>query len=131
MKEGSVGRPLMYLGANIHKWTVQDDNGQDVPCFVMGSHGYVTKSIQSVEKLMHTHSLLYISIRQQGGCTLFSYIAHCPEMGSTQYVDIQLITVYQNLIGMLQLICELGRVDIIHETTLIAQYIVQPRKGHL
>ena len=41
------------------------------------------------------------------------------------------ITLYQNLIGMLRWMCELGRIDILYETALLSQYLVSPRKGHL
>jgi len=43
----------------------------------------------------------------------------------------QLIQVYQNLIGVARWICELGRIDILHEVSLLSQYMAQPRKGHL
>lgn len=33
--------------------------------------------------------------------------------------------------GMLRWLYELGRVDIIHESTILSQYMVQPRMGHL
>ncbi len=49
MIEGSIAPPSMYLGANICKWTVQDNTGQEIPCFVMGSHGYIMEIIRSVE----------------------------------------------------------------------------------
>lgn len=74
MKEGSVGPPTMYLGANVRKWTVQDYLGQDIPCYAMGSHGYVKESIRIVEGIMHMHDLTYSSTRQQGRNTPFSSV---------------------------------------------------------
>ena len=38
------------------------------------------------------------------------------------------ITLYQNLIGMLRWMCELGCIDILYETALLSQYLVSPRK---
>ena len=35
------------------------------------------------------------------------------------------------MIGVLRWIVELGRIDIQHETSLLSQYLVQPREGHL
>ena len=81
---------------------------------------------------MHTHSLFSTSsTRQKGRCTPFSYSTYCPEFDTTQYVDDRLITVYQDMMGMLCWICKFGRVDIIHEATLLAQYMVQPTQCHL
>ena len=37
---------------------------------------------------------------------------------------------YMNLIGILRWLCELGRVDILHETALLSQYMASPRIGH-
>jgi len=41
------------------------------------------------------------------------------------------MTVFQNLIGVLRRICELGRIDIVYETSVLSQYLAQPRVGHL
>ena len=38
---------------------------------------------------------------------------------------------FQNLIGVLQWIVELGRIDVHLETSLLSQYLAQPRIGHL
>lgn len=71
------------------------------------------------------------STRRQGRDTPFSSSDYRPELDSSEYLNDELMTVYQNLIGMLRWLCELGRVDIIHETTLLSQYMVQPRLGHM
>ena len=33
--------------------------------------------------------------------------------------------------GMIRWMCELGRIDILHESSLISQYVTAPRTGHL
>ena len=42
-----------------------------------------------------------------------------------------LVNVYQNLIGILRWMCELGRIDILHEVSILSQYLPQPCTGHL
>ena len=37
----------------------------------------------------------------------------------------------QNLIGVLRWICELGRVDILYEVSVLSQYLASPRIGHV
>ena len=41
------------------------------------------------------------------------------------------VTLFQNLIGILRWLCELGRVDILYETSILSQYLAQPRMGHV
>ena len=48
-----------------------------------------------------------------------------PELGTK---DTQL---YQQLIGMLRWACELGRVDILYEVSLLSTHLALPREGHL
>ena len=41
------------------------------------------------------------------------------------------IQFYQEMMGMLRWATELGRVDILHEISILAQYQASPREGHL
>ena len=41
------------------------------------------------------------------------------------------VELYQNLIGILRWLCEIGRVDILAETSLLSTYLTCPRVGHL
>ena len=41
------------------------------------------------------------------------------------------MTFYQELIGILRWATELGRADILHEVSILSQYQVSPREGHL
>ena len=61
----------------------------------------------------------------------FSYQDHRSELDMTEYCDEIKTTLYQKFIGMLRLSCELGHVDILHETSLLSQYLSKPRHGHL
>ena len=38
---------------------------------------------------------------------------------------------YQELIGMLRWATEIGRVDILHEISILSQYQASPREGHI
>ena len=112
MKEGSVEKPSIYLGANIREWFVQNEDGISIPCYGMSSSGYVKEAIRIVEALMKQYNLTYTSTRRQGRHTPFSNVDYRPELDCTTFCNDELITVYQNLIGMLRWICELGRVDV-------------------
>ena len=124
MKEDSIGSPSMYLGANIKEWAVQDEFGKCTTCYTMGSSSYVKESIRIVEGLMKKYNISHTSTRRNSRFLSFSSADYRPELDSTEYLNDELITVYQNLICMLRWICELGRIDIIHESTLLSQYMI-------
>lgn len=52
-------------------------------------------------------------------------------MNTTEECDATLLNVYQNLIGILRWCCEIGRINILLEVSLLSQYLAQPRIGHL
>ena len=81
---------------------------------------------------MTIHDLTFTSTKRHGCKTPFSTHEYCPELDDTLlFCDRELTTVYQNLIGILQWICELGRMDILHEVSILLQYLAQPRIRHL
>ena len=61
----------------------------------------------------------------------FSNQSYRPELDATNYCSFTLMTVYQNLIGVLRWLCKLGRIDIVYEVSVLSQYLAQPRIGHL
>ena len=54
-----------------------------------------------------------------------------PELDESEELDGKEITMYQELIGELRWEIELGRVDILHEASLLSAYQASPRQGHL
>ena len=41
------------------------------------------------------------------------------------------LTKYQQYIGVLRWACELGRIDILTEVSVLSQHLCNPREGHL
>jgi hypothetical protein len=54
-----------------------------------------------------------------------------PEIDVSEMLSEEHATEYQQLIGILRWMCEIGRVDILLETALLSAYNANPRKGHL
>ena len=131
MKEGSIEEPKTYLGANIRKWNIIDENGHEAKCYAMSSQGYAKEAIRIVESHMNKYNLSYPSTRRHGSNTPFSNSLYRPELDQTEFCNDELASLYLNLIGMLRWLCELGRIDILHETALLSQYMASPRYGHL
>jgi len=53
------------------------------------------------------------------------------ELDSSPTLPSDLATWYQSLVGMLRWMVEIGRVDIITETSILASFAAMPREGHL
>ena len=130
IKEGSVMSPGMYLGMDMRKWTVNDVDGTDVPCFALGANSYVKEAIRIAKRNAETHGLPYPTSKKTGK-TPFAHVKYRPELDATSYCDDEKHTLFQNFIGMLRWMCELGRIDILHETSILSQYLANPRHGHL
>ena len=60
--------------------------------------------------------------------TLFKYR---PEEDQTEYLEGDQITYYQELIGVLRWVIEIGRADILLEVSLLSSQLAAPRLGHL
>ena len=129
IKEGSVGFPDMYLGANIRKWECQNASGESVDCVAMGSTSYIKEAVRAVEERMRENNLFFEPKRYHK--TPFTSSSYRPELDATDFCDSNLINFYQNLIGILRWACELGRLDVLLETALLSQYMASPRLGHM
>ena len=126
-----VGIPTKFLGSDIKKWHYVDSQGHSKECWALGSETYVHEACRVAENQMKLHGLQYPSSRRHGSNSPFSSSSYRPELDATQFCENELITVYQNMIGALRWVVELGRIDIQHEVPLLSQYLVQPRHGHL
>jgi hypothetical protein len=54
-----------------------------------------------------------------------------PEVDVSDELPPALVTRYQNLIGILRWACELGRIDIVVEVSMLSSHTAMPRVGHL
>ena len=126
-----VGVPKKFLGSNIIKWKYTDHSGLTRDCWALGSETYVKEACTVAERQMKQHNLNYPSTRRHGSNSPFSSAAYRPELDASTFCNDALTSVFQNMVGVLRWIVELGRIDIQHEVSLLSQYLVQPREGHL
>ena len=113
LKKGSVGPPKINLGDKVSKVTL--DNGVDAWSF--SSSQYVQNAVANIEDHLHKQGK---KLPKRVKSALAS-----PELGPSD------AAYYQSLIGILQWINELGRVDITCEASLMASSMALPREGHL
>ena len=126
-----TGIPKRFLGSDIRSKQYIDDNGHNKLCWAFGSDSYVKDACKIAEDQMKKNGVSYPSTRRHGSSSPFSNQSYRPELDSSDFCDPKLTTMFQNLIGVLRWIVELGRIDIQLETSLLSQYLAQPRRGHL
>jgi hypothetical protein len=130
IKEGSAGPPTVYLGANIQK--LQSRSGGE--CWGMSCEQYVRDAIKHVKDKLKRDGLEFnrkLSDPLYSPQQPFSTQKYKPELDSSHLCSDQEANYYQNLIGVLRWIVELGRIDINFEVASLSQYLVNPRRGHL
>ena len=114
-----IGVPNKFLGSDINLWDYQNDDGYHCKCWAMGSKTFAQEAVRIVERLMNKHDLKYPSTRRHGSNSPYSTASYCSELNDTGMCGEELHTVYQNIIGILRWIVELGRIDINLEVSLL------------
>jgi hypothetical protein len=100
----------------------------------MSAEQYVRNAIRNVKEHMKHDGFIYnkkLSDPQYSPQSPFSAIKYRPELDTTLECDVPQTTYYQNLIGILRWIVELGCIDINFEVSALSHYLVNPRVGHL
>jgi hypothetical protein len=131
VKPESIGPPKVYLGANIQLIPSRVDGKE---CWGASAEQYVRNAVNNVKAKMAEDGFRYnkkLSDVRYSPQQPFSAIKYRPELDTTLECDDAQANYYQNLIGVLRWIVELGRVDIQHEVAVLSQYLANPRVGHL
>ena len=92
----------------------------------MSSEKYVKSAIQNIEETLHKMGQRLPSKYK----TPLAY-GYCPELDITPELKADGLQRYQELIGILCWVVELGRVDTLMETSMMSTDLAMPRQGHL
>ena len=122
LKHGSVKEPDQYLGADIGKMHLP--NGDNA--WTMSSDGYCKAAIQNVETWLAAKDAL---LPTKAACVFPS--GWKPETDVTDLLCASDVSYYQQQVGVLRWMVELGRIDIGTEVSMLAAYSAAPRQGHL
>ena len=122
LKEGSVGPPERYLGADTK--ITQANSGLE--CWAMSSDSYVKEAVKIVDVFIEANGIKWKKPK-----TPFPRTNYRPELDESPLLNPELISRYQQLIGILRWSCELGRFDILLEVSLLSAFSASLRKGHL
>jgi hypothetical protein len=124
MKDGSIMKPTIYLGALIKEHRLLDNPAKIV--WSMSAEKYVKEAIRSLEvdlDKIGKRLPLHVPTPLSSG--------YRPELDISALLDVDYTLWYQKMIGILHWAVELGRIDIHLSVALLAQYMVQPQVGHL
>jgi hypothetical protein len=125
LKPDSVGPPEFYLGAKLRKKTFQDGSY----AWSLSPSKYVQSSVKNVET--------YLKEKLDGRYSLPKKAEnpfpgdYAPEEDVSELLEPDLATYYMQLIGILRWMCEIGRIDICTETSMLSSFSAMPREGHL
>jgi hypothetical protein len=132
VKPLSIEEPKSYLGVlDINKAYYSVGSY----AWTMGSETYVKKVVQILKKKMEKDGLKFnkkfsdpaISVLQP-----FSSVGYRPEINMLVECNDAQVTLFQNVIGILQWVVELDIIGIAFEVSILSWcYLVQPRTGHL
>ena len=122
LKEESIGPPTQYLGNKVSEVTL--DNG--VKCWCLSSSQYVQNAVKNVEEYRRIAGLgPLLRVKSPWPAN------YRPETDLTAELSPKQASYYQSLIGVLRWIVELGRADLVMETSAMASMMAMPREGHL
>ena len=125
LKEESIGPPTVYLGGMVHK--VQLENG--VWAWSFSSSQYVQSVIKNVEAYVRRPKNSHLKMPSKAETPLM--MSYRPELDVSSELTPRDSTYYQSLIGILQWIVELRRINICLEVLMMSSHLAIPRKGHL
>ena len=122
-------QPTMYLGADICKYHVDGDITNN-ECWAMSADSHVKKAIEVVQSRMKDDNVKFKASAKTAEHP-FSSQSYRPELDTTEECDDDQVQFYQSLVGIMRWLCEIGRLDILTETSLLSTYLSSPRVGHL
>jgi hypothetical protein len=121
LKEDSVGPPEFYLGAKLKKKEFDDKT----MAWGLSPAKYLQAAVKNCEA--------YLKDKLNGNYSLpkkvenpFAY-DYNPDEDVSPLLNVQTATYYMQLIGILRWMCELGRLDICCETSMLSSYSEMPR----
>ena len=121
--------PTMYLGADICKFVIPGDDHQ-TQCWAMSADSHVKKALQVVEQRLKDDNVIFKTSNKVAEHP-FSSQSYRPELDVTKECNDEEVQFYQSLVGIMRWLCEIGRIDILTETSLLSTYLASPRVGHL
>ena len=123
VKEGLIGDPNIYLGVKLQK--VKLNNRVD--CWALLPSKYVQEAIDTAEKYIQSEWGIDELPKTGSGPWPSDFVSETDE---SPELDPKRANYFQSLVKTMNWMVELGRVDIITETLVLALHMTMPREGH-
>ena len=120
-KKDKIEPPEFYLGARLER---KELNGKAI--WTMTSKDYVKAAVANIEKHLEKRNR---KLPSKAVTPMSS--GYTPETDGSPELGPELITTFQESIGVLRWAVEIGRVDINTEVSMLSSYQAAPREGHL
>ena len=120
-KDDKIAPPETYLGVQLGQMEINENVG-----WYMLSENYVRATITNIEETLSKSGQ-----RLPSKCKTPLSLGYQLELDVTQELKANGLHRYQELVGVLWWAVELGRVDILLETSMMSTHLALPRKGHL
>ena len=122
LKDDKIEEPDVYLGATLAKMAL----GNGRTCWTMSPEQYVKAAVTNVEE-----DLAKQGRRLPSKCVTPFTSNYAPWSEESPELKAHGVQRFQELIGQLRWAVEIGRVDILLETSLLSSHLAMPRVGHL
>jgi hypothetical protein len=130
VKPSSIGTPDRYLGADVKKVQLLDGSY----AWTMSPQTYVKNAVKSVKDRLKKDGFEYnrkLSDVRYSPKQPFTHSSYKPELDVSAECSDDQVSYFQQLIGVLRWIVELGRIDIAYEVSILTSYLASPRTRHL
>ena len=130
VRDDTIKEPDQYLGADISK--VHFDDGSFA--YTMSSESYVKNAVKNVKARLNDDGLRFnakLSSMEMSAKQPFTTNDYRPELDTSQECSPAQVQFFQNIMGILRWLVELGRIDIGYEVSILSSYLAFPRTGHL
>jgi hypothetical protein len=125
LKLSSVDNPSMYLGTKLK--LTQMSNG--VYAWGMSPTKYIKEAVSNCEKHLKTNYDGWYALPTQAANPFV--MGYEPEIDETPALDLDQASYFQFIIGVMQLMCKIGRINIATEVLLLSLHLAYPQEGHL
>ena len=118
--KAGFNQPTTFLGADVSMFEGRHGD----KCFGLSSTSYTTRTIEELERRLEERKMkIYESVSPMD-------INYHPEMDLSDHLTDEDTNWYQELIGTLRWLVEIGRIDIANGVSLLSSHLTSPREGH-
>ena len=121
LKDDKIEPPSDYLSAVLGQMDIDGKTS-----WYLSSEKYVKSAVKNVEQILQKGSQ-----KLPSKCKTPLSSSYRPELDTSPELKESGLQRYQELIGVLRWAVELGRVDILLETSMMSMYLALPRRRHL